>query len=230
MGWRFDERMTSRTKELILDFHKTRNVNLVPSIIIGLQEDDSVSTTVQFKNSFRLLRNVAAHEPETITEQLLMKRNLNHSRAVFLLREGGGAKLTLDLTQLAAWLFDMRLKTGDAHYIVFCKTLIQVMCPCIIVGLSTNKLILSSDDLVESHIEFEKYSLAYLRRPSFLNMDDDYTATQFASNRKLFWRIAYPSMMEVISIVLNYTDLTDSKTIKFYVNLFKEREGVCSDQ
>jgi len=229
MGWRFDERMTSRTKELILDFHKTRNINLVPSIIIGLQEDDSVSTTVQFKNSFRLLRNLAAHEPETITEQLLLDRNLNHAKAVFLLRESDDAKLTLDLAQLAAWLFDMRLKTGDAHYIVFCRTLIQVMCPCI-VRYSPNKLVLSSDDLVESHAEFEDYLKTRLNRPSLSNMYDDYTATQFASNRRLFWRMTYPSMMEVISTILNYVDLTDEKTIQFYVNLFKEREGVCNDQ
>ncbi len=124
--------MTKNTQNLILEFSKTRNVRLLPSIFIGIQEEDNVAEIISFKNCIKLIRNIAAHEPETLVNQIKDVNNTGCSKLVF--KPAGSAadvqkRVVLDIVHFTAWLFDAKLKTGDIAYIVLWQSLLDYLYP-----------------------------------------------------------------------------------------------------
>lgn len=111
--------MKDYTIDLIKRFAVSEDISYIPAIIVGMQEEDNVSETVSFKNCFRKLRNIAAHEPATITSQLLTGDNVMNVKIVFVcesVSNGANEKVILDITQFTAWMFEMYLKTRNLYY------------------------------------------------------------------------------------------------------------------
>ena len=228
--------MTENTVKLINEFVRTRAIHLLPSIIIGMQEEDNVSDTVSYKNCFRLLRNLAAHEPGTLTTQIKGVYNAGNQKIVFVPEELRG-DIVVDLAQFTLWMMDMYKKTGEAAYIKFAMTLMQILMPYSIGIMRETNCTLdigskpssmsdaewaTREFLKLQNIWYESYGL-----PKTVNVKDDYFSELLRSNPKLFWKIAVPNMMWLLLFLFYNTPAKQYKNcVDLSIEIFRVREGL----
>ena len=219
--------MTQQTEDLIKKFCETRDLMLVPSIIIGMQEEDNVGNVIHFKNCFRQLRNIAAHEPATITSQINTGLNVNNTKLVFTSKDTE-ILTVLSIEQFTAWMFDMYMITSNIAYIVFWKTLLKVLYPSIYKENYTEDKFQFDSDV--SRILPEYGRLINYMYDKFgelwpINIGDPYIRKMIVENPKVFWRMAVPNMFIIIKLFLNnYIDVRSRTNVQMFLALFQARD------
>lgn len=230
--------MTDQTSSLILTFIKTHDCKLLPSIFIGIQEDDNFSNIVRFKNCFRLVRNLSAHEPNTITSQINAGDNYYNSKITFIPESGEMEKrVVVDIIQFTVWMFDAYLLTNNIAYISFWLHFMQFKYPHLIEARKKQKdeqFIFDSNaypgGLMGMFLEYQRYSSKYLNRYKTVSPEDPYTLSMYTTNTRVFWRIAFPHLMEVINLFADdHINVRDKRNIMGLIELYREREGVYED-
>lgn len=229
--------MTSQTKSLIDKFANNKDISLIPSIIIGMQEEDNVSNVIQFKNCFRQLRNISAHEPSVITSQLLDKDNKMCNRVIFIPKDAEVAtKVVLSTVQFTAWMFEMYLRTNDKEYLIFWRTLWRILYPkCsqpsgVKFKFYENANYTEVSNMIRTFLRWQNYMADTRNMQRVVSVRDDYMTDILNCNIKLFWRMAIPDMITVCNVFASGDiDLTDINNIKSFVYFFKVREGDLKD-
>ena len=221
--------MTEQTRKLITKFSLTFDITLVPSIILSLQEEDNVSGTIQFKNCFKQLRNLAAHEPHTIITQLLSKNNKGNTKIVLTSTKlGDVCKLIIDINQFTAWMFDMYVISDEVSYLKFWRTLCLMIYPFINTKSGTFEFNLDRHgNSANLYLAYSNYLMEKKNVPKVFSVEDSYVADMYGSNRKLFWRITIPDFMQVTSLFISGdVDVYVRSNVLTYLEIFKEREGL----
>lgn len=221
--------MTDQTRKLVDKFSLTKDITLIPSIILSMQEEDNVSNTIQFKNCFKQLRNLAAHEPYTIITQLLSKGNKGNTKiSLISMKLGDAYKLVIDINQFTAWMFDMYMKSSEISYIKFWQALCQMLYPCLNCKSGTFEFnTVKYNSLAELYLAYSEYLLKYKNILKVFSLNDTYVADMYGTNRKLFWRITIPDFTQVTGLFISGdVDAYNSANVATYLEIFKEREGV----
>lgn len=221
--------MKDYTIDLIKRFAVSEDISYIPAIIVGMQEEDNVGETVSFKNCFRKLRNIAAHEPATITSQLLTGDNVMNVKIVFVcesVSNGANEKVILDITQFTAWMFEMYLKTRNLYYLMFWWHLMYVLYP-----YTKNKKVVSSfnfkmqNSLIHMYQDWSNYRRDNGLEVKYVNLIDPFITKNLAENGKLFWRLSIPSMFPLLeAFITGEVSVKNEDNIRAYIALFKARE------
>lgn len=224
--------MTQETRQLVLDYCKAPAISKLPQIIIATQADDDVANTVDFWNSYRLLRNLAAHEPDTIVSQINSVDNNGCVTRVFKSKSiDAGKSVVFTIDNFTACMFNMYLVTHEVAYLAMWKTTIHLLYSDSIKrrDVKREKFHFSEayhGTMIRLLISFNEYLWRTYRKPKAINMEDNYVTCIYDSNKKLFWKLAIPEIMDVIFMFADDTiDIRDEKNIRTFIKLYKEREG-----
>lgn len=221
--------MKGYTIDLIKKFAESEDINYIPAIIVGMQEEDNVGETVSFKNCFRKLRNIAAHEPATITSQLLTGDNLMNVKIVFVCESVNnevGERVVLDVTQFTAWMFEMYLITRDFYYLMFWLHFMYIMFPYIRKKRGTTTYNFKmQDSLIRTFQGWCNYRRDNDREVKYVNVMDPFTVRNVTENPKLFWRLSIPSMFPILEAFLTgEVSIREEDNLRAYIALLKARE------
>ena len=218
--------MTQETLSIIKNFMMTQDIADIPTCILRMQEEDNVGNVIEFKNCMRQLRNIAAHEPSTITSQLLVGDNTNNVKLVF--KPESGNIVALDTVQFTAWMFSMYLRTENMGYLWFWKGFMKVVYPKIAsghevrfkFGAITDKVSLLKQYLAWKNYRFEEYGDI-----KNINIYDPYITQLIKDNPKVFWRVALVDMFSLVrDFLTGKIDYTSRANIQAFLALFVERE------
>lgn len=226
--------MTEHTRDLIKDFADTKDIALLPSIIIGMQEEDDVANTVQFKNCFRHLRNVAAHEPSIIVSQIKAGTNIGCQKIMLLPPEGSSFQgVGLDFVQLSACLLDMYRITKESAYVIFLQALIDTLYRvasfkyCKADCSFTFKRVGSTDAwLLNNYIKYCDFMYEKFNEIKPISVSDPFVAGVYKGNKKVFWKLAIPNMMNfLLFICSSCVDIYKMDTVEFFTEVYKYRDN-----
>ena len=219
--------MTTQTEDLIKAFSLNKDITLLPSIIIGMQEEDNVCKVLHFKNCFRQLRNLAAHEPYVITSQIMAGTNVNNTRLVFDSKDNTEV-LTVNMEAFTAWMFDMYTITGNIAYLVFWRTLMKILYPSICSENTAGVTFKFGSDTTRLLSEFaalQDYMVANFGELWVINPKDAYIQKHLKENIKIFWRMAIPNFFTIIKLYLNgCIDVRHKDNINMFLALYSARE------
>lgn len=218
--------MTDRTKALIVKFFTRLDVNDIPQIIIGLQEEDSVYETLEFPNCFKKLRNMCAHEPANFVQQLERESNKNCLTIAFESESAG--KFTLQLYQFTAWMFFMYRKTGSKAYLHFWRAFCVYTCPVLKSVAPEWEITLGRPEkmgLREWVVWFEDMLCAKSKRIRSYNIEDEYYNKIYNEDTKLYMRMIFTNMQDIVCmLIVGQIDFEDVENIDSYLWLYKKRE------
>lgn len=222
--------MTEQTIELIKTFAKDKDLRHVPSIIIGMQEEDGVSAAINYRNSFRLLRNFAAHEPNVLVSQIVSGDNKGNAKIAFIGRsEDVEDRVIVWMVEFAVWMFDMYLITNNMAYLVFWKTLMSVLYPMNVKpsGKQFKFYPVGEENLLAVFLRWQEYMVETRHLQKAISKNDPYIIRVYKTDVKTFWRIAIPDMMLLCNVYASGDiDLKDKANIEWFLKLFQERTGV----
>lgn len=225
--------MTQETKQLISRFTCDMDLDLLPSIITGMQEEDNVSGTTKYKNCFKGLRNIAAHEPSVIISQWKSKYNEGCSRIVFECSNTEGFKgnrLCVEMVQLTAWMFDMYLISKNKSYIDFWHTLMNILYPSIHEIQVQKRFKFDStvykSGLIELFLKFQDYMYDTFGKIRTLNVREAFIAKLYEDNQVLFWKIVIPDMFSLVELfIMGVVDLNEESSYRTFLEFIDAREG-----
>lgn len=226
--------MTKQTFNVISSFVKSQDIKLIPSILIGMQEEDDISNLIDFRNCFKILRNLAAHEPDTLTSQLLTGNNQGNSKLTFNTDSGLlEHRVVVDMVQFTIWMFDAYRKTKNDAYLRFWKAFIKLLYPEINNRLNrgVQKFLLDPEayksGLLGMFLAYQKYCYFTLGKIKTIAPEDPYVCQLYQNNIRVFWRVAVPDMMDIVLLFAeDFIDINDEANISGFIALYKEREGV----
>lgn len=229
--------MTGQTRALIDKFASSGDITLIPSIIIGMQEEDNVSNVIQFKNCFRQIRNLAAHEPAVIISQIMNSDNRMCNRIVFTpTNEEVATKVVVSMVQFTAWMFEMYTRTMNTGYLIFWRALWRRLygkCAApsnVKFSFYDGPNYTDTASMVRMFLRWQTYMAETRNVQRVVSTKDDYMTEILNSNIKLFWRMAIVDMMSVCNVFASGDiDLSDIHNIKSFLHLFKVREGDFKD-
>lgn len=219
--------MTAHTEELIKSFSKSLDVNALPGIIVALQEEDNVSNVIDFKNCFRQLRNIAAHEPATIVSQIAVADNVNNTKLVFYAENDN--VVVMDTIQFTAWMFNMYILTKNIAYLAFWKAFMKLVYPAIPVAEAVVQDTLqfsdASSEMLDNYDKWQTFMFDRYKVMQTINTRDPYITTMFRENRKVFWRMAIPDMFMLVRCYVDGSvSLRRTENIVAFLALYKARE------
>lgn len=221
--------MTEQTRSLISEFAAHPGFGKVSYIILSMQEEDGVAEALRYKNCFKALRNIAAHEPEVIARQLVSSDNYGNQKVLF--ETSDGTIVVLDMLQFAIWMFDMYLLTKEKAYIQFIVTLYHLMYPEAFrrfTGSPKFKFkVVNGTGLLVTYDAWVSmmYRVYGVIRP--IALSDPYICKLYKENKKVFWKVAVPDMMNLICFYLSGSvDLYDVENLTYFTMLYTAREGL----
>lgn len=224
--------MTDRTKSLIHKFLEFMDVNDVPPIIIGMQEEDSVYETLKFPNCFKRMRNMCAHEPAEFVAQLAAEKNKNC--ATIALSSSLNGTYTLQLYQFTAWMFYMYRKTNTREYLYFWQAFCVYMCPVLRHVKPTTELRLGLTEGMDIRmwiVDFEKRLCSEVGILRAYNAEDEYYNKIYKEDTKLYLRMVLANMQNiVVMLITGQIDGYDTENIDGYLRLYTKREGLDADR
>lgn len=224
--------MTEHTINLVKEFMNTKSFTYVPGIIIGMQEEDNVAGVLHFKNCFRILRNIAAHQPAVLVEQIDKGVNKGNSKIVFkAVNEGEPVTVVLDMVQFTVWMFDMYKHTNESAYLIFWYGLMTALYPSMLSVHKRSKEKFSFDvkkhgGLYKLFVDLQEFEYKEFGTIKALSIEDPYYVSLYKGNPQLFWKIAFPDMVNILKLfVSGVVDWMDMGNIDGFITLYKEREG-----
>lgn len=220
--------MTEATKIRIQEFAKNKKLTDIPYILLSMQEEDKVSEIIRYKNCFRALRNIAAHEPEVIVEQILSKENIGNQKLVFVTADE--SVIVCDMLQFAVWMMDMFMLTDNMEYLRFLKTLYQVLYTKSIQRFSGTEefkfKIINETGLITSYADWVNYMYYHFGIIKPIAIRDPYITKLYDTNKKVFWKVAMPDMMNLACFYMSgHVDLLDEINLRYFCMLYTVREG-----
>lgn len=224
--------MTEQTKSIIADFGKTLDLKYLPSILIGIQEEDNASEIISFRSCLRMLRNLAAHEPFTITSQIMDEKNKGASKIVFRPKEDTlKTRVVVDMAQFTAWMFELYIVTSSREYLTFWKALMHLKYQSRKSNSVKRAFNFNPEDykngLLSMFLSLQEYLWQELGMVKTISAIDPYAIQLYQNNIRVFWRMAVPNMMDIVMLFFDGAiDYTNKGNISGYLKLFKEREGV----
>lgn len=223
--------MTENTQQLIIKFAKTLDVSVIPSIIIGMQEEDDLSATIKYKNCIRALRNIAAHEPNVIVSQITAPVNMGSCKIVFVPKsESMDDRVSVDFAQFTAWMFDVADSTDNMYYIVFWEAMARVLYKGIYGTKVAERMSFNigtdKDALIRKVSEVQSFLWSKRGKLKCFQSDDPYMNKLYLTNTCIFWRVVVPNLMDIVSLFIDGTFDDRNKGNRLaYIKLFEEREG-----
>lgn len=226
--------MTEHTRSLITNFADSHDITLLPSIIIGMQEEDDVANTVQFKNCFRHLRNVAAHEPNIIVSQIKSGTNVGCQKIMLLPPEGSNFQgVGLDFVQLSACLLDMYRVTRDTAYVTFMKALVDTLYQVASLRYCKQeykfifqRIGMGDAWLLNNYIKYCNFMYENFNEIKPISISDPFVAGVYKGNKKVFWKLAIPNMMNfLLFICSDCVDTYKMDTVEFFTEVYKYRDN-----
>lgn len=218
--------MTPVTRDLVLQFERTMDVNLVPGIIIGMQEEDNVSSEAPFGGCMRQLRNISAHAPYILTSYLQNPVFKNFDTHTIT---SGTACCYLCIYHFLAVMYHMYVTTEDVHYIKFANSFIKLMMPdhyhsARMFDLSR----VTSPDPSRYHItlvSLQQNAFLNNKRVRHYNPNDTKLEEIRDSNPKLFWKIVLPDISEfVLSALPESGNVLNMSVYKFVIEILRLRD------
>lgn len=226
--------MQDRTKKLIEKFFDNPTFDDIPSIIIGLQEEDRVCESLETPNCFKWLRNICAHAPATVVTQLQDASNHNCATVAFKYNKcstfdpESKQGFTMQLYQFTAWMFYMYKLTKQAEYIMFWLKFCSLICPTLVYSSKNESIkldIQKYDDYRKWFNNFESQLVKLNKKIRYYNKNDYYLNKIYASDKRLFLKMVIPDMMMIVSLFIDGTiSPFDEDNIDGYLKLFRERE------
>lgn len=218
---------------MICAFQKKPDVERIPGILIALNEEEGVSEKIQFKNCFRHLRNIAAHEPETLVQGFFSKYNIGCQKIVFHVT--GDSVVVLDMVQLTVWMFDMYLQTSEIEYILYVQGMFRLLYAPVLgryAPLGRYSFVEEGDArLIAPYVDWLTWMYQKCGMVRTFGVDDPYVSKLLKENPKVFWRMAIPSLMDLASFYLaGCVDLEKKSDIQYFKNLYVAREGNQSER
>ena len=207
--------MTETTRNLIDDFQMRQDLRLLPSIIIGMQEEDKVSEIIEFGNCFKKLRNIAAHEPDNLISQVQLFIDTGCQKLLLVTKDN--IIITVDMVQFTAWMMNMYQLVNEFYYIIFLISFIKLLYPKAIKRMENSDSIsqfIFHQIPLRGYLCWIKYMYYELGITYPIASADPYIIKIYKEDQKLFWRIAIPDMMQlVIFLVSNRVSLEDRKSV-----------------
>lgn len=220
--------MTEATKSRIREFSKSKKLTDIPYILLSMQEEDRVSEVIRYKNCFRTLRNIAAHEPGVIVEQIVSKENEGNQKIIFVTMDEN--KVVCDMLQFAVWMMDMFILTDNIEYLRFLKVLYQILyTKSIQKFFGTEEFrfkIIKETGLITSYVNWVDYMYDHFGIIKPIAIRDPYITKLYDSNKKVFWKVAVPDMMNLACFYMSgHVNLLDKINLKYFCMLYTVREG-----
>lgn len=221
--------MTDVTKGLIVKFMEDKDVSRVPGIILGMQEEDNVADVLPYKNCFRYLRNICAHEPAVIVNQVLSECNRNSAKLVFHPADDSEEnRLVLDLRQFSAWMIKMYFLTGTFGYLCFWLALMKAVCPSLraVRDIPTLDFSIGADEDTRSlFFRYQAYMHQYFGKVRKVHPEDVYITKLYAINRQAYLRMTFTDLMDVVELFVTGAVVpTDEGNLRGFLRLFEERD------
>lgn len=220
--------MTETTKSLIKDFQAYGDLRLLPGILIGMQEEDKVSEVIEFSNCFKKLRNIAAHEPDTLISQIQFFSNTGCQKLVIATRDH--MVVTVDMVQFTAWMLNMYQLKEEFFYIIFLDTFMKLIYTRAIERMQDvegNKSFVFNQTPLKDYLNWTSYMYKEFGFIYPIADTDPYILKIYREDQKLFWRIAYPDMMLlVIFFMSNRVSFSNKSNIDYFLWIFKKKEGL----
>lgn len=208
--------MTESTLEVIEKFANSGDFALLPSIIIGMQSEDNVSESIGVSNCFKILRNAAAHEPNTIIKAFNSVYNTGARKIVFIPSDTDNAwdVISFDIVDFIYWMHCMFEATKNVAYIRFIRALCYRLYPKYMSRFSSDKEFLCEDfgdtPSLRDYLRLQDSIFSEFGIPKQINMSDTYITSKFNEIPQLFWRVAvaYQSAEFALLMCSNYFTAT----------------------
>lgn len=220
--------MTRGTACSIEKFVETRDIDSLPSIIIALQEEDNVSEATGKRNCFKLLRNMAAHHPAELIEQLKESEGCGAQRIVMKTEQ---KSIGFDILAVSLALMEMENITGDAQYSMLVQALLGIFYGKIFEKYAnvTNPFIFvkqgSTVPLIANFLAWQEYMYEKFGRVKTISAKDEYQCSMYLGNPKVFWKVAIPDMGELLIFIFSKaTEGDQGEGKKFILNLYDVRD------
>lgn len=222
--------MNKETKDAIREFAESLRISKFSTAILYMQEEACISDKCSFKNCFKALRNISAHEPGTFAREFSKERNRGVQRIT--ISTDAGYMVLLDVVQLAAWLIDMALREREYAYIEFLYSTYKMLYPEQIVESTLEKPIVCSVDFMKDCVgEYYKLSNILYEQLGILKPiaeDDPYAVNLLKENPKIFWKLAVPDMLRFTCVFLSNFNLHSICNLEWFKFLYVAREGVAT--
>lgn len=224
--------MTEQTRGLISSFAQEQDIIKVPEIILRLQEEDNVATVLRYKNCFKAIRNMAAHEPSTLCEQLASKENRGNQRIV--LRTKDEKVVVVDMLAFIVWMFDMYLQTEEAAYLAFVKAVMELLYPNAIKRFSLKQPFLftkaANGGMLDTYVKWVEFLYEHYGIVKPISIYDPYITNLYRENFKVFWKVAVPDLMSMACFLFtDNVDLTDIRNVNYFIAIRDAREGLADE-
>ena len=219
--------MLSRvTCNLIKTFVKEGDLHDVGSIIIAMQEEDNVADTLGYRNCFKLLRNLAAHEPSVLYQGLC---SAGKCKILYFNKEDGG-QIAVDICVLTAYMFTMYLRTEQFEYIMFIVALTKLLFKSKLLCKCDKPLAFTrSNSVLKYYMTYRNYMVENYDMLTMFDDEDARILDLYGTNKTVFWKIAIPDFSKVWRVFMSgLVDLREPDNINAYIELFDVREGLMS--
>ncbi len=218
--------MTGQTIDLIFKFSLHREPELLPGIIIGMQEEDGVSTIAPFGGCFRVLRNICAHEPATLVNYVRNSSNLNYTTHTI---KTSMEDCYLRMYQFLTTMFYMYVRTKNVSYILFAREFTHLLLPARFVAdrvfVMPNTIACSPGDEHRVFLSLQQEACVRVGRPMEYNVLDSQQESIRRANRRLFWKLVIPDVTDfLLSGISSDGSVYDKSIYRYIVNVVLQRD------
>lgn len=217
--------MTKQTIDLIAKFHADNDLTLLPGIVIGMQEEDDVSSRVPFGGSFRVLRNICAHEPNTLVEYVSARNHRDYTTHTIQASTGS---CCLCMYQFITMMYYMYIMTLNSSYLLFTDGFVRLMLPTRYRAKRTFILpsIIDCSDRgrLSAFQLIQSMSNAYSGRMLEYNPEDQRKQEMYQNNPRLFWKLVVPDITDFLLSAIGCNSPLDVSIYKYLVNIVLLRD------
>lgn len=218
--------MTKQTIDLINKFYEELNPINIPGIIIGMQEEDDVSNKVPFGGSFRVMRNICAHEPSTLVTYLSDAEHRDYTTHTLQTAIG---VCYLCMYQFLTIMYHMYVSTGNSAYLNFAQGFAKLMLPTRYAAkrifIMPGVIDCTSGSRLSTFVTIQMVSSKISGRMMEYNVKDSRQREMYATNQRLFWKLVLPDITDFLlaGISRNGT-VHDMSIYKYLVNIVLLRD------
>lgn len=191
--------MTEQTRSVLSKFNTSLDISLLPSIFIALQEEDDVMNKVGFKSVFKIIRNLAAHEPSNLVQQLQKARKSGDTKLNIISETAKNGFYCIDVINITMCFLKMFKLTGDTVYLALAKNWFKTFLGY---NESANSYVVSAihedHDCLKNFLLLQQASWNTKKRIKTVFEGDQWMCGLIKENNSLFWKIAVPNIADLI--------------------------------
>lgn len=217
--------MLANTKKLVVDFWETGDISMLPAILLSIQEEDNIYDLVSFRNCLKKLRNVAAHEPQSLIDGFTKYKSGGYDKII--IETKNFEKVTFNVTAFLVWMYDIYLQTGEHTYLALGKGIAAYL-----LGKNALKVNLDVDvdfhgetNILKQFVYFQQVNYKTRNRLKTVNFEDDYVAGVLEKYPKAFWKLAIPDYNELVLSGVESINKCSNTYYRFIVEISRVREA-----